>query len=97
MDRGMSRRSNLIQREEAMAEIIIEMMEFKPNPAPIKAGESVVWHNKDGMDHTATADDGSFDTGIIPPGRKSEPQVIKKTTPYHCTEHPGMKGVVQVG
>lgn len=80
--------------------IIIKGMAYHPNPAPINAGDRVRWHNQDGMAHTATADNGSWNTGHIPGGQFSE--WIDKfqqpgPQPYHCTIHDGMTGEIQVG
>src|ERR671915_99566 len=38
---------------------------YSPNPASVSGGSTLTWNNVDGTPHTATADDGSFDTGII--------------------------------
>jgi plastocyanin len=38
---------------------------YSPNPASVSGGSTVTWNNIDDTPHTATADDGSFDTGII--------------------------------
>jgi plastocyanin len=71
---------------------------FSPNPGVVKAGQTVAWHNGDVITHTATADNGAFDTGAIAPGATSA--AIKMTSAgsigYHCSIHPSMVGTLQV-
>ena len=57
----------------------------------VKTGDTVEWRNQDIFSHTVTADDGSFDSGLIAPG--SSWQMIAKnegTIAYHCRPHPNM-------
>ncbi len=69
---------------------------YSPNPIRLVAGvnNSVVFNNLDTAVHTATANDKSFDTGILNSGQQSDPMVIDKTgtITYYCTIHPWMKG-----
>jgi plastocyanin len=70
---------------------------YIPNPDTVSANSKITWSNKDIAPHTATATDGSFDTGIINVG--SSGSAIAKaqgTIPYRCTIHPWMNGVLQV-
>jgi plastocyanin len=63
----------------------------------IQAGQSVAWTNRGSQDHTATASDGSFDSGLISPG--STGQVVFDLPgiyAYACSPHPWMKGSVAV-
>ena len=72
---------------------------YSPNPATVKAGQAVAWHNADAMPHTATADAGGFDTGNIAPGATSNPITMNTagSFPYHCTIHGfTMTGVLTV-
>jgi plastocyanin len=71
---------------------------YQPNPASVSNGAKITWNNKDSAPHTATADDNSFDTGIIQPS-SSGSAIIKgqATIPYHCTIHPWMKASLIVG
>lgn len=77
--------------------VAIGSMKFSPKALEIAAGDSVVFANKDSVPHTATAKDGSFDTGRLADGQKGE---ITFTTPgeysYFCKVHPGMKGKITV-
>jgi plastocyanin len=51
----------------------------------------------DSVPHTATADDGSFDTGPLEEGKlKSETFKRAGTFTYHCAIHPSMHGTVEV-
>ena len=70
---------------------------YIPNPNTVSANSKVTWNNKDNAPHTATATDGSFDTGIINVG-SSGSAIVKAqgTVPYHCTIHPWMNGTLQV-
>lgn len=73
---------------------------YSPNPASVSGDSTITWNNIDDSPHTATADDGSFDTGIIN-GGSSGSALISATTgtrtiPYHCNVHPEMRGTLQV-
>lgn len=63
----------------------------------IAVGGKVSWQNEDSAPHTATADDGSFDTGTLDKGKlKSETFKQAGTFPYYCEIHPTMHGSVEV-
>ena len=77
--------------------IVIADMKFVPETLTVKAGDTVVWVNKDFFPHTATAQDKSFDSGDIATN-KSWKYVAKKkgSFPYICTLHPMMKAILVV-
>ena len=83
-------------RKPATHTVTMEGMVFKPATLTIKSGETVVWVNKDIVEHTATAD-GKFDSKLISPG-KSWKQVFKTkgSFDYTCKYHPPMKGTLVV-
>ena len=70
---------------------------FQPEPVTVQVGGKVIWQNEDTAPHTATADDGSFDTETIEQG-KLESETFKQagTIPYFCEIHPDMRGTVEV-
>ena len=72
--------------------VIIKQMHFDPQQLTVKPGDTVQWKNEDIFAHTVTADNGSFDSGLINPG-SSWQTVIKRegTIGYHCSPHPNMK------
>lgn len=72
--------------------VTIEGMVFKPVTLTIKPGDTVVWTNKDIVEHTATAA-GTFDSKLIAPA-KSWRQMFKTkgSFDYICKYHPTMTG-----
>jgi plastocyanin len=84
---------------EAVRSAKVEIVDFAydPDPATIQAGGKVIWINRDSAPHTATADDGSFDTGTLEEGKlKSESFKQPGTFTYFCEVHPSMRGTVEV-
>lgn len=84
---------------EAVRSAKVEIVDFAydPDPVTIQAGGKVIWQNEDSPPHTATADDGSFDTGDLEEGKIGS-QSFKSpgTYSYFCEIHPDMKGTVEV-
>jgi plastocyanin len=79
------------------AEVEIEDFSYRPDPVTIEEGGKVIWKNRDSVPHTATAADGSFDTGTIEEGKiKSETFKEPGTYEYVCSIHPQMRGTVEV-
>ena len=76
--------------------IVIDKMEFGPPPVSARAGDVIVWVNRDMFRHTATASDKSFDVDLPP--KKEARTVLKKSgvVSYYCRFHPGMAGKVVV-
>jgi plastocyanin len=79
------------------AKVEIEDFAYYPDPVTIEAGGKVIWQNEDSAPHTATAEDGSFDTGTLEEGKlKSESFKEPGTYDYICSIHPDMHGTVEV-
>lgn len=77
--------------------VTISGFAYDPETVTIQAGGKVIWQNEDSAEHTATLDDGSFDTGALAEGKlKSESFKEPGTYAYHCEIHPQMKGTVEV-
>jgi plastocyanin len=64
--------------------VTIENLSFKPTEVKAKVSDTILWVNKDVLDHTATARDKSFD--II--------QTLTKagSFDFYCKYHPNMTG-----
>jgi plastocyanin len=70
---------------------------FSPATITIHAGDTVTWTNTGKQPHTATADNNSWDTGILRPGQSgSHTFSTPGTYSYYCIVHPFMKGTVVV-
>lgn len=86
------------------AEVTVEAIDFSYDPVvlTVEAGTTVTWINTGAVQHSATASDGSFDTGLFDAGE--EASITFNTVgsfPYYCTLHgtaagAGMAGEVQV-
>lgn len=70
---------------------------FDPETVTVDAGTKLTWTNDDEAPHTATADDGSFDTGTL---KLDDTGAVALDQPgtytYYCRFHPFMKGTVEV-
>jgi plastocyanin len=70
---------------------------YMPVNASVPKDATITWTNKDVAPHTATASDGSFDTGAINPGSTASAMVKGQgDIQYHCNIHPWMHGSLQV-
>jgi plastocyanin/uncharacterized membrane protein len=75
------------------AQIIMKGVKFQPAELTVKPGETIEFKNEDIFAHTVTAEDGSFDSGLIQPGsswKMTMPNVASLA--FHCSPHPNMKG-----
>src|SRR5262249_28452989 len=70
--------------------------QFSPRTITVNAGDTVTFVNQDSMAHTATADNGSFDSGTIQPGQQFGATFNQSGTyQYYCKFHgaPGGSGM----
>lgn len=77
--------------------VSIQNFAYSPSTITVKVGDKVTWTNKDSIGHSATADNGSFDTGVLQQGQSGSITFHKAGTfTYHCSVHPTMKATVIV-
>ena len=77
--------------------VTIADFQFTPAQITINQGDTVTWTNNGPTPHSATAPDGSFDTGIFPAGQsRSHTFNDAGTFSYICTPHPNMHGTIVV-
>ncbi|MEO7802328.1 MAG: cupredoxin domain-containing protein [Ginsengibacter sp.] len=75
----------------------IQGFAFAPGTLTVAKGTIVTFTNSDNASHTATADDGAFDTGTIAAGGNAKITFnTAGTFAYHCTFHGGMTGTIVV-
>jgi LPXTG-motif cell wall-anchored protein len=81
----------------ANGSVTIVDFEFQPSSISVDQGDTVTWTNNGPTAHSATAPDGSFDTGIFPAGQsRSHTFNDAGTFSYICTPHPNMHGTIVV-
>jgi amicyanin len=81
----------------ASGSVTIADFNFSPASITIDVGDTVTWNNSGPTPHSATANDGSFDTGILKRGQSGSHTFNEAGTySYICTPHPYMKGTVVV-
>jgi plastocyanin len=82
-----------------------DQLRFDPPSLTVQTGSTIVFANVGGKPHTLTADDASFDTGVVTPGPEGGKFAGTNATitvsrpgsfPFHCEVHPVMKGVLTV-
>jgi plastocyanin len=82
---------------EGTAVSIIDLT-FAPEDLAVPLGATVDWTNDDPFEHTVTATDGTFDSGVI---AATEAFTWTFDSPgtfeYFCAIHPSMVGTVTVG
>ena len=71
---------------------------FSPNPDTVSVGQKVAWRNMHSESHTATANGGAWDTGLISPNATCAAITMNTagSFPYHCTPHPSMVATLVV-
>ncbi|HEX3724155.1 MAG TPA: plastocyanin/azurin family copper-binding protein, partial [Nitrolancea sp.] len=81
----------------AAATVKIYDFGFDQPKITIQTGQSVTFINTGRIGHTATASDGSFDTGLLQNGQST---TVTFNNPgkfaYYCQPHPFMKGEIDV-
>jgi plastocyanin len=97
---------NRVEAIDPAAQFTGERLRFVPNELTVKAGTTVQFANVGAKPHSLTADDGSFDTGIVTPGAEAgrfagtNASITLKapgTFKFHCEVHPqAMTGTLTV-
>ena len=95
--KGKTKKKKVRARAAADQEVVISDFEFTPTDITVQQGDEVTWVNEGPSSHSATADDGSFDTGVFPEGEsRSVTFEDVGTFTYICEPHPDMEGTVIV-
>jgi plastocyanin len=81
----------------AKGDIQITDFDYAPRSITITAGQSLTFVNSGAARHSATARDGSFDTGLLPRGQSATRTFgTPGTFLYFCTLHANMTGTILV-
>jgi plastocyanin len=77
--------------------VTIADFHFSPSATTVHVGDTITWTNDGPSAHSATASDGSFDTGVLQKGQSGSHTFTKAGTfAYVCTIHPFMHGTIVV-
>lgn len=89
----------IIIHETQLHTVTIANFAFAQPSITVARGDVVVFKNTDSVAHTATALNGSFDTGSIAPGQQATiatANLAPGTYQYHCSFHSTMLGTITV-
>jgi plastocyanin len=77
--------------------VTIADFQFTPGSTTVHVGDTITWTNNGPSTHTATAHDGSFDTGQLKKGQSASHTFTQAGTfTYFCQIHPFMHGTIVV-
>jgi LPXTG-motif cell wall-anchored protein len=77
--------------------VTIADFHFSPATTTIHVGDTITWSNSGPSSHTATAGNGSFNTGILKKGQSASHTFTQAGTfAYACQIHPFMHGTIIV-
>jgi LPXTG-motif cell wall-anchored protein len=77
--------------------VTIADFHFSPATTTIHAGDTITWSNSGPSSHTATASNGSFNTGILKKGQSASHTFTQPGTyAYVCQIHSFMHGTITV-
>jgi len=77
--------------------VTVKDFSFQPENLQVSVGTTVTWTNRDSATHTASADDGLFDTKSMQPGTSHTFTFERAGTfTYHCNIHPTMTAQIIV-
>jgi plastocyanin len=84
-------------RTAAVRRTTIKNISYLQPKITVTVGTTVEWTNADPLQHTVTAVDKSFNSGLINPGKTFRHTFTKAGTfNFYCMPHPFMKGVIVV-
>src|SRR3954464_3699374 len=81
----------------ASGSVTIADFSFSPGSITVDQGDTVTWVNNGPTPHSATANDGAFNTGILKAGQSASHTFDQAGTySYFCQPHPFMKATIVV-
>ncbi|WP_052374129.1 plastocyanin/azurin family copper-binding protein [Methanobacterium sp. SMA-27] len=77
--------------------VTIQNMAFNPSTVHITGSTTIIWINKDNIEHEVVSDTGLFDSGVLAPGESFNYTFNQAGDyAYHCAIHPSMVGIIVV-
>ena len=79
-------------------EVEIEDFVYLPSRMHINPGDGIEWRNRDFVLHSATSDNGIWDSGLLARDQRYTYLFnAEGIYPYHCSAHPSMVDTITVG
>jgi len=79
-------------------EVEIEDFAYVPSRMHINPGDGIEWRNRDFVLHSATSDNGIWDSGLLARDQRYTYLFnAEGIYPYHCSGHPSMVDTITVG
>ena len=95
---ALAQATTLPGHAETRHEVSIRDFAFEPGNLTVKPGDQIRFTNHDLAPHTATASDGSWDTGTLEQGQSATLMVTADWSPsYFCAFHPAMTATLLIG
>ncbi len=89
--------THALAKEGHRHEVSIRNFVFEPDILEVKVGDRIKFTNHDLAPHTATADDGSWDTETLDQGQSIELTVTASWSgSYFCAYHPAMTATLTI-
>jgi plastocyanin len=83
--------------QSGSVQVLMKNTTFIPADVTVKVGQTVTWANEDPIEHDVVANDGSFQSSVLPQGGTFSFTFTKSGSfPYYCAIHPSMTGAVTV-
>ena len=92
--------SNPVKADDSLSQrhvVEIRNLEFTPKELALAPGDTITWINYDLIPHTVTADDESWDSGLI--GVQEQWQTVVEAdmyAAYFCRYHPSMTARLRI-
>lgn len=87
----------VVAQQPKTHKIDISAFKYLPELLSVRVGDTIAFANKDLVPHTATAQDGSWDSGELRGSAETSQRFDKAGRfVYICRYHPAMQGVVEV-
>ncbi len=85
------------QRKPKTHTVVMEAMVFRPAALTVSSGDTIVWVNRDIVEHTATSAAAGFDSKMIQPG-KSWKHTVRTKGDFAIVSkyHPAKTGTLRV-
>lgn len=75
--------------------VLIEGMKFNPALLKVNKGDTILFINKDIVDHDVTEENNEWTSGVIKVGESWKMEAVQNFN-YYCSIHLVMKGTVEI-